>query len=111
MSATRSATRCATEAAIRAATRSRNGCSPTSSKPFLRQGFSGHPPVFMNFDIGKRPRVSLKPLPPLPPQFEIRGWSEQEYQAAAALITAAYRGHVDSEINDQYRTLTGSLRF
>jgi len=22
-----------------------------------------------------------------------------------------YRGHVDSEINDQYRTLTGSLRF
>src|ERR1700724_2063519 len=48
---------------------------------------------------------------PQPPQFEIRPWSEQEYQSAAALITAAYRGHVDSEINDQYRTLTGSLRF
>ena len=27
------------------------------------------------------------------------------------LITSAYRGHVDSEINDQYRTLSGSLRF
>jgi ribosomal protein S18 acetylase RimI-like enzyme len=61
----------------------------------------------MNFEIGKHPQTA----PPLPPQFEIRGWSEQEYQAAAALITAAYRGHVDSEINDQYRTLTGSLRF
>ena len=65
----------------------------------------------MNFDIGKHPQASLPALPPLPPQFEIRPWSEQEYQSAAALITAAYRGHVDSEINDQYRTLTGSLRF
>ena len=77
------------------------------SQPFLQQGFSRHPRVFMNFDIGKHPQTA----PPLPPQFEIRPWSEQEYQAAAALITAAYRGHVDSEINDQYRTLTGSLRF
>ena len=27
------------------------------------------------------------------------------------MITAAYRGHIDSEINDQYRSLNGSLRF
>jgi ribosomal protein S18 acetylase RimI-like enzyme len=78
------------------------------SRPFLQQGFSRHPRVFMNFDIGKHRQTSL---PTLPLQFEIRPWSEQEYQAAAALITAAYRGHVDSEINDQYRSLTGSLRF
>jgi ribosomal protein S18 acetylase RimI-like enzyme len=77
------------------------------SHPFLQQGFSRHPRVFMNFDIARHPQTA----PPLPPQFEIRPWSEQEYQSAAALITAAYRGHVDSEINDQYRTLTGSLRF
>ena len=77
------------------------------SRPFLQQGFSRHPRVFMNFEIGKHPQTA----PPLPAQFEIRPWSEQEYQSAAALITAAYRGHVDSEINDQYRTLTGSLRF
>ena len=77
------------------------------SRPFLQQGFSRHPRVFMNFEIGKHPQTA----PALPPQFEIRPWSEQEYQSAAAVITAAYRGHVDSEINDQYRTLTGSLRF
>ncbi|MGA2424045.1 MAG: GNAT family N-acetyltransferase [Terriglobales bacterium] len=77
------------------------------ARPFLQQGFSRHPRVFMNFEIGKHPQTS----PSLPAQFEIRPWSEQEYQSAAALITAAYRGHVDSEINDQYRTLTGSLRF
>jgi ribosomal protein S18 acetylase RimI-like enzyme len=44
-------------------------------------------------------------------EFEIRPWSEHDYQNVAALITTAYRGHVDSEINDQYRTLSGSLRF
>jgi len=27
------------------------------------------------------------------------------------VITAAYRGHVDAQINDQYHTLSGSLRF
>jgi len=77
------------------------------ARPFLQTGFSRHPRVFMNFEIAKYPQTA----PPLPPQFEIRPWSDQEYQSAAALITAAYRGHVDSEINDQYRTLTGSLRF
>jgi ribosomal protein S18 acetylase RimI-like enzyme len=81
------------------------------ARPFLQQGFSRHPRVFMNFEIGKHPQASVPTLPLVPPQFEIRPWSEQEYQSAAALITAAYRGHVDSEINDQYRTLTGSLRF
>src|SRR5260370_4932103 len=65
----------------------------------------------MNFDIGKHSQASLLALPPLPPQFEIHPRSQPEDQSGAALITAAYRGHVDSEINDQYRTLTGSLRF
>jgi ribosomal protein S18 acetylase RimI-like enzyme len=77
------------------------------ARPFLAQGFSRHPRVFMNFEIAQHPQTA----PPLPPQFEIHPWSEEHYQAAAAVITAAYRGHVDSDINDQYRTLTGSLRF
>ena len=78
------------------------------ARPFLQQGFSRHPRVFMNFDIGRHGQAAL---PPVPSEFEIRPWSEQEYQSSAALITAGYRGHVDSEINDQYRTLAGSLRF
>lgn len=76
-------------------------------KPFVQQGFSRHPRVFMTLDIRKQP-PSIRAVAP---EFEIRPWAEQEYQAAAAVITAAYRGHVDAEINDQYRTLTGSLRF
>ena len=41
----------------------------------------------------------------------LQSWAEADYQPAAGLITAAYRGHVDSEINDQYRTVNGSMRF
>ncbi|MGA9353211.1 MAG: GNAT family N-acetyltransferase [Terriglobales bacterium] len=77
------------------------------SRPFLAQGFSRHPRVFMNFEISEHPQTA----PPLSPEFELRPWSEEQYQSAAALITAAYRGHVDSDINDQYRTVAGSLRF
>ncbi len=47
----------------------------------------------------------------LTPEIEIRRWTEQDYQHSASVITAAYRNHVDSEINDQYRSLSGSLRF
>lgn len=77
------------------------------ARPFLAQGFSRHPRVFMTFDIGRHPQTT----PSMPPEFDIRPWSEQEYQPAAAVITAAYRGHVDADINDQYRSLAGSLRF
>jgi ribosomal protein S18 acetylase RimI-like enzyme len=77
------------------------------ARPFLAQGFSRHPRVFMNFELAAHPQTS----PALALEFELRPWSEDHYQSAAALITAAYRGHVDSDINDQYRTLSGSLRF
>lgn len=75
--------------------------------PFLGQGFRRHPRLFMALPLNQPPR----PAPSLFPDFEIRGWSEHDYQGAAAVITAAYRGHVDAQINDQYRTLSGSLRF
>src|ERR1700688_5270181 len=75
------------------------------ARSFVQQGFSRHPRVFMNFEIAKHRQDEIA----MPGQFEMRPWSEQDYQPAAAVITAAYRGHVDSEINDQYRTLAGSI--
>src|SRR5499427_7463821 len=77
------------------------------ARPFLEQGFRRHARVFMTFGISKPTTMGLR----VGPRFEIRPWSENEYQVAAAVITAAYRGHVDADINDQYRTLSGSLRF
>lgn len=45
------------------------------------------------------------------PQIEFVGWDERYFDQAAALITLAYRNHVDSDINDQYRTPSGAGRF
>jgi len=77
------------------------------ARPFLDQGFQRHPRLFMVLDLGN----IIPPASPLHSGIEIRRWSEADYQPAAAVITAAYRGHVDAQINDQYHTLSGSLRF
>ncbi len=78
------------------------------ARPFLDEGFQRHPRLFMGWPLDDGP--DLQDIA-LSPEIEIRHWGEQDYQPAAAVITAAYRGHIDSEINDQYRTLGGSLRF
>jgi ribosomal protein S18 acetylase RimI-like enzyme len=78
------------------------------ARPFLEEGFYRYPRLFM-----------VLPLHPEPEErafearadIEIRRWTEQDYQGAAAVITASYRGHIDSAINDQYRSVSGSLRF
>jgi ribosomal protein S18 acetylase RimI-like enzyme len=76
-------------------------------EPFVQQGFHQHPRLFMTLPLRAAAPIKIA----FPPEIEVRRWSEQDYQPAAALITAAYRGHVDAEINDQYRSLSGSLRF
>jgi ribosomal protein S18 acetylase RimI-like enzyme len=38
-------------------------------------------------------------------------WTERRQDEAASLIAAAYRGHIDSQINDQYRSAEGARRF
>jgi ribosomal protein S18 acetylase RimI-like enzyme len=77
------------------------------ARPFLDQGFQRHPRLFMVLNL----RGTVSPGLPTHPEVEIRRWTEADYQPAAAVITAAYRGHVDAQINDQYHTLAGSLRF
>ncbi len=77
------------------------------ARPFLEQGFQRHPRLFMTLALDKpSPQASA-----MHPEVDIRRWIEADYQPAAAVITAAYRGHVDAQINDQYHTLSGSLRF
>ncbi|MGA7239286.1 MAG: GNAT family N-acetyltransferase [Bryobacteraceae bacterium] len=41
----------------------------------------------------------------------IERWSDQHHEAAAHLIAAAYEKHIDSRINDQYRSVMGARRF
>jgi len=77
------------------------------SRPFLETGFQRHPRLFMVLPLAKP--GAEKTL--IHSDVEIRPWGENYYQPSAAVITAAYRGHVDAQINDQYHTLSGSLRF
>ncbi|MCC7174723.1 MAG: GNAT family N-acetyltransferase [Bryobacterales bacterium] len=41
----------------------------------------------------------------------IENWTPGRVDEAASVIAAAYRGHVDSEVNDQYCSVGGSHRF
>ena len=78
-----------------------------AAQPFLDQRFSRHARLFMTFPLAHIQTCNRK----VGPDIEVRRWTELDYQPSASVITAAYRNHVDSEINDQYRTLSGSLRF
>ena len=76
------------------------------SRPFVHQGFRRYPRLFMALSLtGTRLKTAVHPGD------RDSCLARQDYQSAAAVITAAYRRHVDAEINDQYRTLSGSLRF
>jgi ribosomal protein S18 acetylase RimI-like enzyme len=77
------------------------------SRPFLDTGFQRHPRLFMVLPFADTEAKKIA----IHPDVEIRPWVENDYQASAAVITASYRGHVDAQINDQYHTLSGSLRF
>jgi ribosomal protein S18 acetylase RimI-like enzyme len=84
--------------------------SGSVSEPFVKEGFRVFPRLFMELPLATAHEACDVPLPAMP-DIEIRNWAESDFQSAAHLITAAYLGHIDSEINDQYRTVGGSLRF
>jgi ribosomal protein S18 acetylase RimI-like enzyme len=85
-------------------------------KSFREAGFTLYPRLFMEYDCS-----SISPAENhdsqkrsqtlLPEAMELGGWTAACYQPAAELIHAAYAEHIDASINDQYRTLHGSLRF
>jgi len=76
-------------------------------------------PVFLSlyFQIFQRQfmLLSLKEARPegraISPGLKLETWTDRAFDAAARLIRLAYADHVDSQINDQYRSEKGSLRF
>jgi ribosomal protein S18 acetylase RimI-like enzyme len=58
----------------------------------------------------------LENVPDLPPgraggRILVEDWGERYHESAARLIAAAYLGHVDSQINNQYNSVAGARRF
>jgi ribosomal protein S18 acetylase RimI-like enzyme len=44
-------------------------------------------------------------------RFRIDPWADHHHDSAARVISLAYTGHIDSQINDQYRTFEGARKF
>ncbi|HVB86963.1 MAG TPA: GNAT family N-acetyltransferase [Candidatus Dormibacteraeota bacterium] len=74
---------------------------------FLAQYFCLHTRQFMLLPLD-RAQVSSKLASP---GLRIEPWKDRAIESAARLIQLAYANHVDSQINDQYRTEAGSLKF
>jgi ribosomal protein S18 acetylase RimI-like enzyme len=62
--------------------------------------------MLLDFDA-----VPLLPDKPARHRIHIDKWSDHHQDASAQLIAASYAGHLDSRINDQYRSLAGARRF
>jgi ribosomal protein S18 acetylase RimI-like enzyme len=67
--------------------------------------------MMLDFDRVERDLAPRKSLGPIGSRVYIDKWSEHYQDPAAQLIAAAYQGHVDSLINDQYRSVQGARRF
>ena len=79
------------------------------SSVFRAAGFEIYRRLFMRLHI-LEPLPAI-PAPAMPAGLSMRQWREDDFNAAAHLISGAYQDHLDSHINDQYRTVAGSLRF
>lgn len=81
--------------------------SPLQPPPFGRQ-LTRHDRFFMEVDreyvLKLKPAGAISGVRFLP-------WLERYQEEVAHLVAASYKGHVDSEINDQYRSIPGARHF
>jgi ribosomal protein S18 acetylase RimI-like enzyme len=75
--------------------------------PFSRW-LSRHDRFFMVITASEARQLAVREIAQ---RVRIQKWHDRMHEEAAHVISAAYRGHVDSEINDQYRNLPGARRF
>ena len=107
--------------------------------PFLNGGFTSHRRIFFELLLsgikttpingnshtnghthgnngpsngnGQKKISGIFPAAELLQGLTLRRWQETDFQAAASLINQCYAGHIDSQINDQYRSHAGAMRF
>jgi ribosomal protein S18 acetylase RimI-like enzyme len=74
---------------------------------FLSQYFRLHQRQFMLLPLAEA-NISSKPLSS---GLRMEPWTDRAFEAGARLIQLAYADHVDSQINDQYCSEAGGLKF
>ncbi len=75
--------------------------------PLLEQGFRLYTRQFMLLDLQKTAESKANPSGAL----RLARWNDRYFEPCAKLIYLAYANHVDGEINDQYRSRGGALKF
>lgn len=79
---------------------------PGGAVPY-RHCLGGFERNFMRVNLRENPIAEGRVRRPM----YIEKWADHYNDAAAQVIADAYTGHVDSRINDQYRTVNGARRF
>jgi ribosomal protein S18 acetylase RimI-like enzyme len=74
--------------------------------PLREQGFRLYTRQFMLLDLAQLP-----PTPTPAASLRLARWHDRYFEPCARLIFLSYANHVDGEINDQYRSRAGALRF
>ena len=80
---------------------------PAQTLPFSRF-LQRHERYFM--EVTREAVLAMKPRPPTD-RFSFLPWTDALREETAHLMANSYRGHVDSEINDQYRSVQGARHF
>jgi ribosomal protein S18 acetylase RimI-like enzyme len=75
--------------------------------PLRDQGFRLYTRQFMLLDLQRAPKPNAHSSAGL----RIDRWNDRYFEPCAKLIYLSYADHVDGQINDQYRSVTGALRF
>ena len=75
--------------------------------PLRDQGFRLYTRQFMLLDLQKSAKANSN----TPNGFRVDRWNDRYFEPCAKLIYLSYADHVDGEINDQYRSISGALRF
>src|SRR6266566_5003907 len=75
--------------------------------PLLDQGFHLYTRQFMLLDLHKSHEANAEASGGI----RLKRWNDRHFEPCAKLIYLAYANHVDGEINDQYRSRSGALKF
>lgn len=75
--------------------------------PLLDHGFHLYTRQFMLLDLHRMPETKAGASGGL----RVARWNDRYFDPCAKLIYLAYANHVDGEINDQYRSRSGALKF